>query len=103
MGAKTDPLRKRYVPLLDKTLEQALAHRIATEFPRIGGERILILDGAMGTVIQSYRLGEAEPIVCQRLAWIAGAQEEATVEAGTTGRDGKAVPLREAHARLEDA
>src|SRR5512147_3278466 len=30
------------------------------EFSRLLGERILVLDGAMGTVIQSYRLGEAD-------------------------------------------
>ena len=27
------------------------------EFRRLLGERVLVLDGAMGTVIQSYRLG----------------------------------------------
>ncbi len=30
------------------------------EFRRLLGERILVLDGAMGTVIQSYKLGEAD-------------------------------------------
>ena len=30
------------------------------EFRRLLGERILVLDGAMGTMIQSYRLGEAD-------------------------------------------
>jgi len=30
------------------------------EFRRLLGERILVLDGAMGTVIQSYHLGEAD-------------------------------------------
>ena len=30
------------------------------EFRRLLGERVLVLDGAMGTVIQSYRLGEAD-------------------------------------------
>jgi 5-methyltetrahydrofolate--homocysteine methyltransferase len=30
------------------------------EFRRLLGERILVLDGAMGTVIQSYELGEAD-------------------------------------------
>jgi len=30
------------------------------EFRRLLGERILILDGAMGTVIQSYKLGESD-------------------------------------------
>jgi 5-methyltetrahydrofolate--homocysteine methyltransferase len=30
------------------------------EFRRLLGERVLVLDGAMGTVIQSYQLGEAD-------------------------------------------
>jgi 5-methyltetrahydrofolate--homocysteine methyltransferase len=30
------------------------------EFRRLLGERIMVLDGAMGTVIQSYKLGEAD-------------------------------------------
>ena len=30
------------------------------EFARLLGERILILDGAMGTMIQRYKLGEAD-------------------------------------------
>jgi 5-methyltetrahydrofolate--homocysteine methyltransferase len=30
------------------------------EFHRLLGERVLVLDGAMGTVIQSYKLGEAD-------------------------------------------
>ncbi len=30
------------------------------EFRRLLGERVLVLDGAMGTVIQSYRLGETD-------------------------------------------
>jgi 5-methyltetrahydrofolate--homocysteine methyltransferase len=30
------------------------------EFRRLLGERVLVLDGAMGTVVQSYRLGEAD-------------------------------------------
>ncbi|HET9694416.1 MAG TPA: homocysteine S-methyltransferase family protein, partial [Steroidobacteraceae bacterium] len=30
------------------------------EFHRLLGERVLVLDGAMGTVIQSYQLGEAD-------------------------------------------
>ena len=30
------------------------------EFRRLLAERVLVLDGAMGTVIQSYKLGEAD-------------------------------------------
>ena len=40
MNAKTDFVYKHYKPLKDKTLENAVAHRIATQFPQIGGPRI---------------------------------------------------------------
>ena len=40
MVNKTDSLRSGLRPLLDKTLENALSHRIDKEFPRIGGPRI---------------------------------------------------------------
>ena len=32
----------------------------AADFVRLLGERIVILDGAMGTMIQQYKLGEAD-------------------------------------------
>lgn len=41
MGARIDFLRKKFKPLQDKTLKNALAHRVGQEFPRIGGPRIL--------------------------------------------------------------
>ena len=37
---KSDSLRGGLLPLLDRTLENALAYRIEKEFPRIGGPRI---------------------------------------------------------------
>ena len=40
MSTKPDFVRKKFGPLRDKTLRNALAHRIAKEFPRIGGSRI---------------------------------------------------------------
>lgn len=40
MSTKPDFVRKKFGPLRDKTLRKALAHRIAQEFPRIGGPRI---------------------------------------------------------------
>ena len=40
MLKKTDVRSASLRPLLDKTLENALAYRIAKEFPRIGGPRI---------------------------------------------------------------
>ena len=40
MSTRPDFLRKKFGPLRDKTIKNALAHRIAKEFPRIGGPRI---------------------------------------------------------------
>jgi hypothetical protein len=40
MSSRPDFLRKKFGPLREKTLRNALAHRIAREFPRIGGSRI---------------------------------------------------------------
>jgi DNA-binding CsgD family transcriptional regulator len=60
MNPKIDPTRKSFAPMLQKTLKNALAHRIAQDFPRIGGERIrqlcaeMILD-----VVQQHLLTRA--------------------------------------------
>ena len=40
MLSKRNPLRVGLGALLAKTLENALAHKIEKEFPRIGGPRI---------------------------------------------------------------
>ena len=40
MSSKPDFIRKKFGPLREKTLRNALAHRIVKEFPRIGGPRI---------------------------------------------------------------
>ena len=40
MNAKVDFVKKKYKPLKDKTLRNALSHCIGTQFPRIGGPRI---------------------------------------------------------------
>ena len=40
MGSKPDYIRNKYAPLQAKTLQNALANRVAKEFPRIGGPRI---------------------------------------------------------------
>lgn len=40
MNPKVDYRRKHYAPMQEKTLKNALAHRIEQDFPRIGGERI---------------------------------------------------------------
>jgi Protein of unknown function (DUF1670) len=57
MSSKPDFIRQKFGPLRDKTLKNALAHRIATEFPRIGGPRIcqLCADMILEVVFQHMR------------------------------------------------
>jgi hypothetical protein len=57
MSSKPDFIRKKFGPLRDKTLKNALAHRIAKEFPRIGGPRIcqLCADMILEVVFQHMR------------------------------------------------
>ena len=43
MARKADPIKKRFGPLQDKTLKNALSHAIGEGFPRIGGDRIRAL------------------------------------------------------------
>ena len=40
MNPKPDYLRKRYGPMREKSLKNAISYRIARDFPRVGGERI---------------------------------------------------------------
>jgi hypothetical protein len=41
MSRTPDYIRKKYAPLQEKTLQNALAHAITEQFPRIGGPRTI--------------------------------------------------------------
>lgn len=71
MGAKIDYVRKKYAPLLDKTLEKALAHRIAKDFPRIGGERICELCARMILEVLEGHLRPREHLRHGQMVWMA--------------------------------
>jgi hypothetical protein len=57
MSSQPDVIRKKFGPLRDKTLKNAIAHRISAEFPRIGGPRIcgLCADMILEVVFQHMR------------------------------------------------
>jgi len=57
MNPLPDYLRKRYGPMREKSLKNALSHRIAQDFPRLGGERIrqLCADMILEVVNQHLR------------------------------------------------
>jgi hypothetical protein len=57
MSSRPDFIRKKFGPLRGKTLRNALAHRIAEDFPRIGGPRIcqLCADMILEVVVKHMR------------------------------------------------
>lgn len=57
MSSQPDFIRKKFGPLRDKTLKNAIAHRVSTEFPRIGGPRIcgLCADMILEVVFEHMR------------------------------------------------
>lgn len=71
MSAKTDYVAKHYKPLKDKTLENAVAHRIGTEFPRIGGSRIRALCARMVLEVVEAHLRPRESVRHGQVLWLA--------------------------------
>jgi hypothetical protein len=66
-----DYIRKRYGPMRDKTLKNALSHRIAKDFPRIGGERIrqLCAEAILEVVFQHLR--PSDVVHHGQIVWLA--------------------------------
>jgi Protein of unknown function (DUF1670) len=69
--SKPDMLRKRYGPLRDKTLRNALAHRIVKEFPRIGGTRICQLCADMILEVVFKHLRSKDHLAHGQVLWMA--------------------------------
>lgn len=71
MGKPVDYIRKKFAPLLDKTLQNALAHRIGKEFPRIGGRRIRRLCAEMILEVVTSHLRPREHLCHGQVLWSA--------------------------------
>ncbi len=71
MSTKPDFLKKKFGPLRDKTIENALAHRIAKEFPRIGGPRICRLCAEMILEVVRKHIRSQEHIKHGQVLWMA--------------------------------
>jgi hypothetical protein len=76
MGSLPDYVRKKYGPLLAKTVETALAHCIATEFPRLGGPRIQRLCAQMILEVVSQHLQPREHIRHGQVLWLGISRED---------------------------
>ena len=71
MGSKPDYIRKKFSPLQAKTLQNALANRVAKEFPRIGGPRIQQLCAEMILEVLSQHLHTREHVSHGNMLWMA--------------------------------
>ena len=71
MIKKHDPLKAGLQPLLAKTLENALAHRISKEFPRIGGPRICTLCAEMIMEVVNNHIRSKDYVHHGQIVWTA--------------------------------
>ena len=75
MGSVPDYVRKKYGPLLAKTLETALTHCIATEFPRLGGPRIQQLCAKMILEVVARHFKPREHLHHGQVLWLGISRE----------------------------
>lgn len=66
-----DFVRKKFGPLLDRGLQQALAQRLGREFPRIGGPRILDLCAQMILEVIEEQIRPLESVRHGQALWLA--------------------------------
>jgi hypothetical protein len=71
MSRQPDPIRTSFGPLREKTLRNALAHRIVKEFPRIGGPRICQLCADMILEVVSQHQRSKDHVTHGQVLWMA--------------------------------
>ena len=71
MSSKPDFIRKKFGPLCEKTLKNALAYRIVKEFPRIGGPRICQLCADMILEVVFKHMRSREHLTHGQALWMA--------------------------------
>lgn len=92
MGGKVDYVSKRYLPLKDKDLRAALAHKIGKEFPRIGGARILDLCADMVLEVIDDHVRSRENLSHGQVLWLGYSIDDPPKQYRRT-RDSDLVPV----------
>lgn len=92
MSANPDFVRKRFKPLQDKTLKNALAHRLHREFPRIGGPRILALCAEMILETLADHVRPREHLTHGQVLWLGYAVDDPPARGKRTA-DSDLVPI----------
>jgi hypothetical protein len=76
MSSQPNFIRKKFGPLRDKTLGNAIAHRISTEFPRIGGPRICGLCADMILEVVFEHMRPRDHVKHGQVLWMAVAVDD---------------------------
>jgi Protein of unknown function (DUF1670) len=71
MNSQTDFIRKKFGPLQARSLKNAIAHQITTEFPRIGGPRISTLCAEMIIEVVFKHMRPRDHIKHGQVLWMA--------------------------------
>ena len=71
MGSRPNYVKKKFGPLLDKTLENAVAACIGREFPRLGGPRIRELCARMLLDVVDAHRPPRERVAHGQVVWMA--------------------------------
>lgn len=107
MSRPVDYVRKHYAPLLQKTLQNALSHVIAEQFPRIGGPRIRALCAQMILDVVSAHVRPTEHMHHGQVLWLGIAIDDPPRRYRRTA-DTRLVPVvldlstpEDVHARLD--
>lgn len=71
MNPRPDFIRKKFAPMLGKTLQNALAQRLRKDFPRLGGDRILNLCAEMILEVVEQHIRRLETVRHGQVVWMA--------------------------------
>ena len=76
MSAQPDFVRKKYSPMRQKTLRNALAQRLRREFPRFGGDRILNLCAEMILEVVESHVRPLAAVRHGQVVWMAVSRDD---------------------------
>ena len=101
MAREPDAIKKKFGPLMDKTLKHALAHQMAKEFPRFGGPRMLGLCSEMVLEVVEKHIRSREDVRHGQVLWTAVSVDDPPAR-GKRIRDTDLVPVVLDLSTLED-
>lgn len=92
MGGRGDDTREKFGPQKQRTLRNALAHRIGKEFPRMGGERIRDLCAEMVLEVVEEHLRPRDHQSHGQILWMAVSRDDPPSR-GKTAQNTDMVPV----------